>query len=62
MADNGHSEIIADIREALTRIGALEDQVKELWSKYNGTQKMFLGILVSTCLTLTGIIFLLVTG
>ena len=62
MVDNNHSAIIADIREALTRIGALEDQVKELWNKYNGTQKMFLGILVSTCMTLTGIIVLLVTG
>ena len=62
MGDNSHSEIIADIREALTRIGALENQVKELWSKYNGTQKMFLGILVSTCLTLMGVVLMFWRG
>ena len=39
----------------------LEEDVRELWSKYNGMQKLLIGTLVSSLFTLMGMIGTLVT-
>jgi len=41
------------------RIGTLEGNVSKLWVKWDGIQKLLIGTLVSTTLSLMGVIFLL---
>lgn len=41
------------------RVKALEDDVRSLWDKWDGVQKLLIGTLVSTALSLMGVIFLL---
>jgi len=41
------------------RIEKLEDDVRTLFSKWDGNQKLLLGTLVSTITSLLGVIFLL---
>ena len=41
------------------RIKMMEDDVKSLWIKWDGVQKLLIGTLVSTALSFMGIIFLL---
>lgn len=44
------------------RIETMEKNVTELWSKWNGLQKTIIGIFVTLCMNLLGIIFLLLRG
>ena len=46
----------------LARIRALEGNVSELWTKWNGMQKMLVGTLVSALLSFVGVIVLLIRG
>ena len=48
-----HSGFVSDIR-------TLERNVTNLWSKWDNMQRLLIGTLVSTCLSLIGVIFLLV--
>lgn len=41
------------------RVKALEDDVRSLWDKWDSVQKLLVGTLVSTTLSLMGVIFLL---
>ncbi len=41
------------------RIEDVEDDVTALWRKWDGMQKMVLGMLVTVCLNLLGVVFLL---
>lgn len=41
------------------KIKNLEDDVKSLWVKWDSVQKLLIGTLVSTMLSLMGVIFLL---
>jgi len=41
------------------KIDTLEGNVSKLWAKWDGIQKLLIGTLVSTALSLMGIIFLL---
>ena len=41
------------------KIKMLEDDVKSLWLKWDNVQKLLIGTLVSTTLSLVGVIFLL---
>jgi len=43
----------------LKSITTLEDDVSKLWEKWDGIQKLLIGTLASTALSLMGIIFLL---
>ena len=40
-------------------ITTLEDDVSKLWEKWDGVQRLLIGTLVSTALSLMGIVFLL---
>lgn len=42
------------------RTKALEDDVINLWEKWDSVQKLLIGTLVSTALSLLGVIFLLI--
>ena len=44
------------------RIGALEGNVTELWSHWNGMQKMIIGIFIALSLNLIGVIIILIKG
>ena len=46
----------------LARIKSLEENVSELWAKWNGMQKMLIGTLVSALLSFVGVIILLMRG
>ena len=46
----------------LARIVSLEGNVHELWTKWNGMQKMVVGTLVSALLSFIGVIILLIRG
>ena len=41
------------------KVKALEDDVKSLWDKWDNVQKLLIGTLVSTSLSLMGVVFLL---
>ena len=57
MADNNlckqHSGFLA-------RIDSLEDNVHDLWTKWNGMQKLLIGTLISALLSFTGVAILLI--
>lgn len=41
------------------KVTSLEDNVSKLWEKWDGVQRLLIGTLISTALSLMGIIFLL---
>jgi len=42
------------------KITGLEEDVKSLWSKWDNMQKLLIGTLTSTMLSLIGVVFLLI--
>lgn len=42
------------------RIKDVEESIKNLWAKWDGMQKMILGIFITLSLNLIGVIFLLI--
>jgi len=42
------------------RMKMMEDDVKSLWTKWDGAQKLLIGTLISTLLSFLGVIFLLI--
>jgi hypothetical protein len=44
------------------KIESLEDNVSKLWAKWDGMQKLLIGTLISTLLSLIGVSILLATS
>ena len=56
---NGNTAICKEHTGLVARIKTLEDNVGKLWAKWDGMQKMTLGIFIALAMNLIGVIFLL---